>query len=168
MKLFHNTIKHKLITDLDYNDQPIFYAKCDLYYSRITSFTRLFNVLTVRLKVFNPKLLQRSNKFVPIETMKRERDKIAIIKQCAKIGEWMLEENHDFFCQAEIPMPYKKCFYISRKSLDPFIKLILIPLLHLVESCKLHTWYRLPNKKGFWRDQLSTDVGLSKDGMIKL
>jgi hypothetical protein len=170
MKPLHNTIKHKLITELDDINQTIFYTKCDLYYyCRISSFAKLFNILTLRLKVFNPELLQQSNKFVPVETMKRERDKIAIIKQCVKIGEQMLEENHDFFCQAEIPiqMPYKKCLYITQKALDPFLNLILTPLLSLVESCKLYTWYRIPNKKGFWRDRLVGEVGVIND-KIKL
>ena len=150
-----NSIKYKLLVDPFYNKKTIFYKKCDLYYySRIASFTRLFELLVIGLKVFNPKLLQKTDYFVPKDVMKKERKKIGIIKQCARMGEQLIQENYDFFCKEEsaIHMPYKKCFHITQKAFEPFIKIILTPLLKLVDRCDQYNWIKVPNKKGIWRE----------------
>jgi hypothetical protein len=155
MHFQYNTIAYKLLVDQFYNKKTIFYKKCDLYYyCQLKSFAQLFELLTIELKVFNPKLLQKTDYFIPKDAMKKERNKIKIIKQCAKMGEQLIKENYDFFCKEEsvINMSYKKNFHITQKALEPFIKMILTPLLKLVDRCEQYNWIKVPNKKGFWRE----------------
>jgi|MDTF01.1.fsa_nt_gb hypothetical protein len=156
MNIQHNEIKQKLLTSMCCDGRTIFYKKCNLYYySRTQSFTKLFGMLVIESKVFNPKFLQELNN---IERTKKERNKIEVIDQCSKMGEQIMKENKDFFRAEKGPdITYKKCFYITQKSFDSFI-IILISLLKLVKRCELKNWIQLPNKKGFWRE-------LTNDGL---
>ena len=154
MRVQFNTLKNKLLCDNFYAGKTLFYNKTDFYYSRVSTFDRLFNILVIGLGLFKPSLLQTEGSKTWIDTTIRERRKIKIIQECISMGRTMIEERKEEFLTDETiaKPPYMKCFFISQKSLDAFISDILMPLLRLVENVNDYNWKPISGKKGYWRE----------------
>jgi len=155
-------------TDLPIQKNPLFFQNdAFYYYTKACNFRKIFQYITFKLGIIQPKLLQgRAHTFLNTD---KEREKIEVMERAISMGNILLKENKTILFKNKRPpnIALSQNFFISAAGKDLFLKQIVIPLLHLINKNDKNKWVRMPGKSGFWR-QLEKDEPMPVGAEVSL
>ena len=134
-------------------NNKLFFSISDGYwYTRCTSFRRIFQDTVFNLQIIRPQLLQERG--MPYESKHAEREKIEVMERVIKMAPLLLKDYKDVLFKGKRAPSQSLAdyFYIWGEAEGVFIKEIMLPMLRLVASRDKRKWVRLNGKKGFWRE----------------